>query len=206
MADHKGLPVLAFPSQETWEGWLAEHGATSRGIWLKLAKKTSGVASVGKAEAIEAAIAFGWIDGQLDRFDDQFWLVRFTPRGPRSKWSKTNVETASKLIESDPKLKTDVALKLAIILTGEDDVCGVAVQYQNAVENTTCQADRDDFAIQARDFQIQCKAQSPGETVQSSRVLPMSTISADSSTSNADSTAEPVDSPDEDLNSTIPLQ
>jgi uncharacterized protein YdeI (YjbR/CyaY-like superfamily) len=100
MADHKGLPVLAFPSQETWEGWLAEHGATSRGIWLKLAKKTSGVASVGKAEAIEAAIAFGWIDGQLDRFDDQFWLVRFTPRGPRSKWSKINVETASKLMTS----------------------------------------------------------------------------------------------------------
>jgi uncharacterized protein YdeI (YjbR/CyaY-like superfamily) len=100
MADHKGLPVLAFSSQETWEGWLAEHGTTSRGIWLKLAKKTSGVASVGKTEAIEAAIAFGWIDGQLDRFDDQFWLVRFTPRGPRSKWSKINVETASKLMAS----------------------------------------------------------------------------------------------------------
>ena len=100
MTDHKGLPVLAFPSRETWESWLAEHGTTSRGIWLKLAKKTSDVASVGKPEAIEAAIAFGWIDGQLDRFDDQFWLVRFTPRGPRSKWSKINVETASKLMAS----------------------------------------------------------------------------------------------------------
>jgi uncharacterized protein YdeI (YjbR/CyaY-like superfamily) len=100
MTEQKGLPVLAFLSREMWEGWLAEHGSTSRGIWLKLARKTSGVASVDKPEAIEAAIAFGWIDGQLDRFDNQFWLVRFTPRGPRSKWSKINVETASKLIAS----------------------------------------------------------------------------------------------------------
>jgi len=64
---------------------------------MKLAKKTSGIASVGKSEAIEAALAFGWIDGQLDRFDDQFWLMRFTPRGPRSKWSQVNVETATRL-------------------------------------------------------------------------------------------------------------
>lgn len=100
MTEHKGLPVLTFPSREMWERWLAEHGSTSRGIWLKLARKASGVASVDKPEAIEAAIAFGWIDGQLARFDDQFWLVRFTPRGPRSKWSKINVETASKLMAS----------------------------------------------------------------------------------------------------------
>ncbi|AWM86390.1 YdeI family protein [Microvirga sp. 17 mud 1-3] len=97
MTEHKGLPVLAFASRDAWESWLAEHGSASRGIWMKLAKKTSGIAGVGKSEAIEAALAFGWIDGQLDRFDDQFWLVRFTPRGPRSKWSQVNVETATRL-------------------------------------------------------------------------------------------------------------
>jgi uncharacterized protein YdeI (YjbR/CyaY-like superfamily) len=81
-----------------WESWLAKHGADSRGIWIKFAKKGAGVACVGKADAIEAALAFGWIDGQLDAFDERFWLVRFTPRGPRSKWSQNNVETAKKLL------------------------------------------------------------------------------------------------------------
>jgi uncharacterized protein YdeI (YjbR/CyaY-like superfamily) len=98
MTEHKGLPVLAFASREIWESWLAEHGSASRGIWVKLAKKTSGIASVGKSEAIETALAFGWIDGQLDRYDDKFWLVRFTPREPKSKWSQINVDTATNLL------------------------------------------------------------------------------------------------------------
>src|SRR4051812_26875662 len=98
MTEHKGLPVLAFASRDMWESWLAEHGPASRGVWVKFAKKTSGVASVRKTEAVETALAFGWIDGQLDRFDDRFWLVRFTPRGPRSKWSQVNVDTATRLL------------------------------------------------------------------------------------------------------------
>src|SRR5919107_2755689 len=98
MTEHKGLPVLAFASRDIWESWLAEHGSASRGIWLKLAKKTSGIASIDKSEAIETALAFGWLDGQLDRYDDEFWLVRFTPRGPKSKWSQINVDTATKLL------------------------------------------------------------------------------------------------------------
>ena len=98
MTDHKGLPILAFESQVDWAAWLARHGAGSTGVWLKLAKKTSGAASVTKAEAIEAALAHGWVDGQLDRFDDRHWLVRFTPRGPRSKWSQINRDTAARLI------------------------------------------------------------------------------------------------------------
>ena len=98
MAEHKGLPILAFASQDAWQQWLAKHGAASPGIWLRFAKKTSGVASVSKAEAIESALAFGWIDGQLNPFDEQSWLVRFTPRGPRSRWSQINVATATKLL------------------------------------------------------------------------------------------------------------
>ncbi|KAB0268220.1 YdeI/OmpD-associated family protein [Microvirga brassicacearum] len=100
MIEHKGLPVRAFESQDMWEKWLAEHAGVSRGLWVKFAKKTSGVPSVGKSEAIETALAFGWIDGQLDRFGDQFWLVRFTPRGPKSKWSQINVATVTRLLAS----------------------------------------------------------------------------------------------------------
>jgi len=98
MTKHKGSPVLAFASREAWESWLAKHGAASGGLWVRLAKKEAGVACVGKPAAIEAALAFGWIDGQLDAFDERFWLVRFTPRGPRSKWSQNNVNTAKRLM------------------------------------------------------------------------------------------------------------
>src|ERR1700677_1384739 len=98
MANHKGLPVLAFQSRENWDTWLNEHAVSSSGVWLKFAKKSSGVSSVSKQEAIETALAQGWIDGQLDRFDEQYWLVRFTPRGPKSKWSQLNRVTAERLI------------------------------------------------------------------------------------------------------------
>jgi len=98
MTEHKGLPILDFASLRDWEAWLATEAERSAGLWLKMAKKTAGVATVSKAEAIEGAIAFGWIDGQLDRFDEAFWLIRFTPRGPRSKWSQNNRDTAGRLM------------------------------------------------------------------------------------------------------------
>jgi uncharacterized protein YdeI (YjbR/CyaY-like superfamily) len=94
------LPIIAFPSQEAWDAWLAGQPATSPGLWLKFAKKSAGVPSVTKAEAIETALCHGWIDGQLDKLDNDWWLTRFTPRGPRSKWSRINRATASKLIEA----------------------------------------------------------------------------------------------------------
>jgi uncharacterized protein YdeI (YjbR/CyaY-like superfamily) len=72
MVDHKGLPVLEFSSREHWDAWLNEHAFSSSGVWLKFAKKSSGVSSVGKPESIETALAHGWIDGQLDGFDEQY--------------------------------------------------------------------------------------------------------------------------------------
>jgi uncharacterized protein YdeI (YjbR/CyaY-like superfamily) len=98
MTDHKGLPILAFQSLAEWDAWLARHGADSAGVWLRFAKKSAASPSIGKPEAVEAALAHGWIDGQLDRLDERFWLVRFTPRGPRSKWSQINRDAAQRLI------------------------------------------------------------------------------------------------------------
>lgn len=92
-------PVLPFASREAWEAWLAEQHATADGLWLKLAKKGSGIDSVTRAEALEVALSYGWIDGQAAPFDDDFWLQRFTPRRPRSKWSKINRDAAIRLIE-----------------------------------------------------------------------------------------------------------
>ena len=91
------LPQLAFASAAEFEAWLEENAASSPGIWLRFAKKRSGVPSVTPAEAVEAALCFGWIDGQGAPLDERFWLVRFTPRGRRSRWSARNRDLATAL-------------------------------------------------------------------------------------------------------------
>jgi uncharacterized protein YdeI (YjbR/CyaY-like superfamily) len=93
-----GLPILDFADRAAFEAWLAAEGRESGGLWLRLAKKQSGRASVSKAEAIDAALCFGWIDGQLDKYDSDSWLIRFTPRRPRGKWSARNTARAEELI------------------------------------------------------------------------------------------------------------
>jgi uncharacterized protein YdeI (YjbR/CyaY-like superfamily) len=92
------LPVIAFASPPEWEAWLEANHATSKGLWLKIAKKGAGVETVTYDQALEAALCYGWIDGQKNTFDDRFWLQRFTPRGPRSKWSRVNRDKASELL------------------------------------------------------------------------------------------------------------
>jgi uncharacterized protein YdeI (YjbR/CyaY-like superfamily) len=98
-AERAELPVLSFPSRADWERWLDAEHAASDGLWLKIAKKDTGVETVSHAEALEAAICFGWIDGQRRALDDTYFLQRFTPRRARSKWSRINREKASELIE-----------------------------------------------------------------------------------------------------------
>ena len=92
--------VEAFPTPEAWEAWLDEHCETSPGIWLKLAKKASGIASVTHPEALEVALCYGWIDGQRNKLDDQWYVQLFTPRRAKSKWSKINRAKAVALIET----------------------------------------------------------------------------------------------------------
>ncbi len=77
--------MRAFASSAKWEAWLAAQPRTSKGIWLKLAKAASGIASVSKQEAIDGALCHGWIDGQVDKFDANYWLIRFTPRRAEGK-------------------------------------------------------------------------------------------------------------------------
>ena len=91
-------PVLFFDTPAKLEAWIDEHGEDSDGIWLKFAKKDSGIESVVYAEAVEIALSYGWIDGQAKRHDDHHYLQRFTPRRPRSKWSRINREKAERLI------------------------------------------------------------------------------------------------------------
>ena len=93
------LPTISFASRDGWEVWLNEHHADSDGLWLKIAKKGSGIDTVTQPEALEVALCYGWIDSQAKTFDGDYWLQRFTPRRPRSKWSQVNREKVEKLIE-----------------------------------------------------------------------------------------------------------
>ena len=94
------LPVLGFADAGAWESWLAQQHASSPGVWLKIAKKDSGATGVSYPEALEVALCHGWIDGQKGALDDEYWLQRFTPRKPGSRWSKINTEKAAELIET----------------------------------------------------------------------------------------------------------
>jgi uncharacterized protein YdeI (YjbR/CyaY-like superfamily) len=91
-------PVVFFAEPVEMQAWLEEHGEISDGIWLKFAKKASRIRSVVYAEAVELALCHGWIDGQVKRLDELHYLQKFTPRRPRSKWSKINREKAERLI------------------------------------------------------------------------------------------------------------
>ena len=92
-------PVIAFGSQAAWEAWLADHHSTSGGVWVKIAKKATGIPTVTHADALEVALCYGWIDGQRNRFDDRWFLQRFTPRRPRSNWSKVNRGKVERLLQ-----------------------------------------------------------------------------------------------------------
>ena len=92
--------ALPFDDQAAWFAWLAENHATSSGVWLRLARKASGVSSVTPAEALDVALCHGWIDSQTKSEGEQYWLQRFTPRTARSIWSKINREKVLALIAS----------------------------------------------------------------------------------------------------------
>ena len=92
------LPVEEFASAKQWERWLARNHATSPGVWLKIAKKGSGVETVSHPEALEVALCYGWIDGLRHKHDDVYFRQRFTPRTPRSKWSKINRDKVEALV------------------------------------------------------------------------------------------------------------
>ena len=90
-------PTISFASPADWERWLEDNHAAASGVWLKLAKKGAGVASVSYSEALDIALCFGWIDASKRPLDERFWLQRFTPRGPRSRWSQRNRDRIDEL-------------------------------------------------------------------------------------------------------------
>jgi uncharacterized protein YdeI (YjbR/CyaY-like superfamily) len=94
------LPVLTFTSGKEFASWLAKHHKGSPGIWIRLFKIKSGVPTITYSEALDAALCYGWIDGQKKPYDTESWLQKFTPRRPKSIWSKRNREHIERLDKS----------------------------------------------------------------------------------------------------------
>ena len=94
------LLILPFETKKKFAEWLAKNHDESVGLWLKIAKKATGISTVTYAEALDVALCYGWIDGQKGSFDEQYFLQKFTPRRPKSIWSKINVEKVAGLIAS----------------------------------------------------------------------------------------------------------
>jgi uncharacterized protein YdeI (YjbR/CyaY-like superfamily) len=92
------LPVLELGSAKAWDAWLRKHHDSSDGVWLKIAKRGTGVETVTMPEVIEVALCWGWIDGLRHKHDDVYFRQRMTPRRPRSRWSKINRDKAEALM------------------------------------------------------------------------------------------------------------
>jgi uncharacterized protein YdeI (YjbR/CyaY-like superfamily) len=98
VAAESPLPTLTFEKARDWLDWLKRQHASAPGVWIKLAKKGAGQASISYEEAVDGALRYGWIDGQKRAHDEHAWLQKFTPRGQRSIWSKINRDKALALI------------------------------------------------------------------------------------------------------------
>jgi uncharacterized protein YdeI (YjbR/CyaY-like superfamily) len=92
-----GLPTIFFASAGDWERWLEDNHAVSAGVWVKVAKKGSGIESVRYPEVLDTALCFGWIDGRREALDERHFLQRFTPRRARSRWSRINCDKVERL-------------------------------------------------------------------------------------------------------------
>lgn len=93
-----GAEVIAFRDAAEFEAWLAEHVDLSVGVWLKIAKKASGVPSLTDDEAVDVGLCFGWISARRTAYDDVYYLQKYVPRRPRSRWSQVNVRKVEALV------------------------------------------------------------------------------------------------------------
>ena len=92
------IPIMSFKDSEAWESWLKSNYTDQTGIWLKMARKGSGVESVSLLDALDTCLCYGWIDGQRRSYDELYYLQKYTPRRKRSLWSKVNIAKVEALI------------------------------------------------------------------------------------------------------------
>ena len=99
--ERAGFPIYPYKSAAAFEKWLERNHESSPGIWVKIGKKANPAPSLTYDEAVEVGLCFGWIDGLKNRYNDDWFIQRFTPRRPKSVWSQTNVIRVERLLEED---------------------------------------------------------------------------------------------------------
>lgn len=97
MDDLDGVQVIAFADGEAFESWITEHHGLREGVWIKVAKKNSGIPTVTEDELVDIGLCFGWVSGQRRSLDERFYLQKYVPRRPRSVWSRVNVDKVAAL-------------------------------------------------------------------------------------------------------------
>lgn len=97
MAEIAGVEIIAFPDAAAFESWLAEHHGRHEGVWIKVAKKKSGIPTVTEDELVDIGLCYGWVSGQRRSLDEQYYLQKYVPRRPRSLWSQVNVDKVAAL-------------------------------------------------------------------------------------------------------------
>lgn len=93
------IPIKLFKDSASWEAWLEKNHETSSAVWVRFAKKNSGLQSINYSEALDVALCYGWIDSLVNKYDDKSYIQKFTPRRSRSLWSKLNREHIARLIK-----------------------------------------------------------------------------------------------------------
>lgn len=93
-----GWAVLPFETEQAFEAWLVAHHADTPGLWVKFAKKGRGIASISFPEAVQVAMCFGWVDSKMQSVDEDYYVLRYQPRRPRSNWSASSKELAERLM------------------------------------------------------------------------------------------------------------
>jgi uncharacterized protein YdeI (YjbR/CyaY-like superfamily) len=96
---HDGYPVKTFKTASAFETWLGKNHSKVNGLWMKIAKANTGIASVVFADALDIALCYGWIDGMRRGLDEQYYVQKFTPRRSRSVWSVINKNKVTQLIK-----------------------------------------------------------------------------------------------------------
>lgn len=93
-----GVEIIVFRDAAAWESWLAENYELQAGVWLKIAKKRSGIPSVTDDEVVDIGLCYGWVSGQRRSFDEHYYLQKYVPRRPKSLWSRVNVDKVEMLL------------------------------------------------------------------------------------------------------------
>jgi uncharacterized protein YdeI (YjbR/CyaY-like superfamily) len=139
-------PVLFFEKKEDWNNWLENNHSESKGIWIKIMKKASGIESLNYKEALEVALCYGWIDGQKNPFNDVAWLQKFTPRNPKSIWSKINKEKAELLIKEEKMRAAGLTAIENAKLNGNWDIAYDSYKTASIPDDLQLEFDRNESA------------------------------------------------------------